>query len=663
MAHSGDQLFRYLDEMPDATLIVDAHRRITFASRRVKHLLGYAPADLLGTSIGSLTPERFRDASAQRLRKYLATPKDPDLGLIREFILVHRDGREFAAEVSVCLAGPEQDRHMIFAIRNISERKRQEDALRTATRELEQRATSSDQSAQLLDKQLRFFVRHVPAAVAMVDRQMRYIIVSRRWQEDYGLTAQNIVGRSHYELFPEIPERWREMHRRCLQGETLQSSEDSFVRADGTTEWLRWELRPWRNPTGDIGGIIMLTEVITQRKLAEQDLLTSRKKLEERVAERTLELETAKNEADRATALKSRFLAAASHDLRQPLQAASTYLSALGRVLEKSEHRDVCDKARQPLDAMAGILDVLLDISRLERGAIVPHWSDFRLDELAARIIASNRLQADAKGLRLVVGQSDCVAHSDPALLERVIDNLFSNAIRYTDLGEVSINCETEGDIVRISVRDSGIGIPARSLDDIFDEFVQLDNPARDRAKGLGLGLSIAKHISDILGHTLSVQSEVGRGSTFSIELRAGALGAPEQDASEVSVAPLASSSHRPVVLFVDDDPAVRDSMLLMLEIDKIEAHGAGSGDEALTLIASGLRPSIVVSDFRLPNYDGTELIARVRDALGRNLPALVMTGDTAIQELAGEAITNCTVLHKPVDYDRLSNLVKRLSR
>ncbi len=401
---------------------------------------------------------------------------------------------------------------VVCSIRDITKRIEIEDQLRRTVEELERRARSSDVDAKRTHEHFKLFLKHAPAAIAMLDRHMRYLIVSDRWLTDYGLKTHDIHGLSHYDVFPEIPERWKENHRRCLAGEVLQCDEDYFERPDGHVEWLRWESHPWRTSDGKIGGILIFSEIVTDRKRTEAALLKSYQQLEHRVAERTAELQAMKDAADRANAQKSWFVAAASHDLRQPLQASLAYLSVLSRMMGNPELEELCDKARQPLKAMSDILDVLLDISDLESGRVQPHKEDFELNALLQRVVAGAQHQAQEKSLRLSCVATEFWVHSDPKLLERVISNFVTNAVRYTAKGLIGIYCERTDDKICISVTDTGIGIPPDARGTIFEDHVQLANPARDRRKGLGRGLSIAKRIADSLGHRISAQAELGSG-------------------------------------------------------------------------------------------------------------------------------------------------------
>ncbi|MES1199713.1 MAG: ATP-binding protein [Pseudomonadota bacterium] len=349
---------------------------------------------------------------------------------------------------------------------------------------------------------------------------MRYMAASRRWLADYGLPARDIIGEELYALSPHMPESWKVAQARCLAGEELSADEDSFIAADGSVQWLHWELQPWRTIDGAVGGVMMFSENITARVAAEQALARHRDVLEAQVAERTAAAEAAKNEALRATELKSRFLSAASHDLRQPTHAAQLFLDALRSRLEAPEQVEICGKTQQALETLSGILDTFLDASRLERGVVHPRISEFALDDMMARIIAHNRPRAEAKGLRFVHEVCGCTIRSDQALLERVVDNFVSNAVRYTEKGEVTLRCvKQDAGFMRISVSDTGPGIPEDARERIFEEYVQLPNAIG--RQGSGLGLFIAQQVASLLGAPITLTTAAGQGSTFAIDVPA----------------------------------------------------------------------------------------------------------------------------------------------
>ncbi len=227
--------------------------------------------------------------------------------------------------------------------------------------------------------------------------------------------------------------------------------------------------------------------------------------------------------ANQANLVKSRFLAAASHDLRQPLQSVGLYLSVLLRRFDDPGVHEVGGKMRQSLDTMTELLETLLDLSALDSGAITPEVESFAVQGCLDRVALALSAHAEEKGLALRIEPCSVFVRSDPVLLQRIVENFVNNAVRYTDAGEVRVACHVDGDEVRIDTVDNGIGIPEAELKSVFDEYFQLESPMRDQRNGVGLGLSIVKHIAQLLGHQIGVTSVVGEGSTFSVHVpRAG---------------------------------------------------------------------------------------------------------------------------------------------
>jgi PAS domain S-box-containing protein len=641
-------LTAFLANAPDATIVIDRDGHVVFASNRVEPVLGYRPDELVGKLSSVLTPEWLRDVYARYRAQILADPTPRVIGTDRPLFVRRKQGDDIQVEISVNAMGEGEGLRLIYSIRNVSARLSADDTFRL----LERRISSAYSHLTLL-------VDHAPAAIAMFDMDMRYLFASKRWMEERKLGDQNIIGLSHYDVNPNIPERWKEAHRRCLAGEAISTEEGEIIRPDGESEWLRWELQPWIGPDGKVGGLVIFSEIITHRRQTEAALRASNEQLERRVAERTQALEAAKEQATDASLLKSRFLAAASHDLRQPLQAASTYLSVLHRRIERDDQREICEKADRALDAAVNVLSALLDIAKLESGAVRPMIREFPLSDVLDRIISQTEAVAEKKGVALIYAKPDCVVSSDPALLERVVANFASNAVRYTDVGEIEIGCEIVGEIVRIFVRDTGPGIPADALERIFEDYIRLDNPARDRTHGHGLGLSIAKQLSNLLGCKLDVRSTLGQGSTFTIEAPLGvhAQAAPAEQRATASVAP---GDARPWILLVEDDPMVSDAMMLLLSASGFEPAEARTGEEAMMLVRAGLRPDVIVSDYRLPGMQGFDVIRRVRQATRKNVPAILLTGDTAFQS---ETLPEqCDLLLKPVDPDNFIAVLHRLA-
>ncbi len=368
----------------------------------------------------------------------------------------------------------------------------------------------------------------------------------------------------------------------------------------------------------------------------------------------TTALEQTIRTTEQATQGKSRFLAAASHDLRQPLQSLGMYLAVLNAKIDNPILLDITTKMEQSLTTMRELMEALLDISRFDSGAVKAEVQSFELQPLLDRIVTDNIQQAHLKGLHLSTEQHSFVVKSDPGLLERVLENLVTNAARYTETGEVKICCTDTNGIIDISVCDTGIGIPAEHLEHVFDEYFQLNNATGKKNKGLGLGLAIVRHIADLLGHKLKISSEVGKGSKFTISVPVGEI--EMQQGSALPHNELENNS--PLVLFVDDDPSIVDATLMLLESERVNVLTAGDGDAALAHIIKGAQPDMLITDFHLPGYNGIELVKRLRQNLNRDLPAILMTGDTSAQEIVRAQVSNCKLLHKPVNTNDLLDLI-----
>ncbi|MBS0471711.1 MAG: PAS domain S-box protein [Proteobacteria bacterium] len=657
MGFPEDHLYQVLDKLVVASLAADETGKIVFANGRCENLFGYGKGELNGQSIEIIVPPALRHRHRDGFARYIKEPSRIEVAPRPTLKGLHRSGKEFLIDLRATSIVTDEGPRFFGTVRDVTNIRNIEDTLGAALAQLEKRAAEADASARSRAEQIDLFVTHVPTAVAVLDRSLNFITVSNRWLESYGMAMADVIGKNLYELFPGLPERWRAVHRRCLAGETLSEEEDPYHHPDGTTDWVRWAVYPWHANDGQVGGIIMFTEVITARKRAEQRLRDLNLELESRVLDRTAALAQAKAEAEAASAMKSWFITAAGHDLRQPLQASRAYLTALAHKLGSGEFREIAAKVDGSLAVMSDILDVLLDVGQLDNGTIKAEETDFRLYDLVHRVMASCQPQAAIKDLYIRCEGQDCAVRSDPAFLERILTNLVANAVRYTEHGGVTIGCDRSGDLVRIWVRDTGIGIPGDSLDRVFEDFVQLGNAARERHKGLGIGLSIARRIADLLGHRLSVSSIVGQGSTFTIELPAGNSAIPSADPAPLPAA--AVSNGAPIsVLLVDDDPNVSDSMAMVFEVEGMDVKVAASGAEALAVVEAGFAPAVIVSDYRLPDIDGFEVIRRIREHAGRDLPAFLLTGDLAVSSDTRPG--SCTVLHKPFDIDALSGMIRR---
>ncbi len=388
-------------------------------------------------------------------------------------------------------------------------------------------------------------------------------------------------------------------------------------------------------------------------------LQAQRGEMEQRIRNATADLAARKEMAERANSAKSRFFAAASHDLRQPLHALSLFVAALKTRNRQPETQPLIDNIETATGALELLFNALLDISRLDAGVIEVQPAHFPLQKMFDELERQFGALAGEKQLRLRFRPCGLVLYSDPLLIERILVNLVANAIRYTDDGGVLVACTRRGRMARISVIDTGRGIPADQQESVFQEFVQLHNAARDRSKGLGLGLAIVSRLSQLLGHRVDLRSRTGHGSAFSLEVPLG-------DAAQVQAAvPPVAPDQMPdnaLVLLVDDESAILRGMAELFDnwnIDLVTAHSADEAEQWLDSV--GRPPDVIVSDYRLSDGDGIDAVVRLRRRFGHALPAILITGDTAPETLQRITQAGFPLLHKPLRPAKLRALLTHL--
>lgn len=490
----------------DPLVVMSRTGIIQFASERIADASGFTASELRGQAVQVLLPPRLHGVFNRFLTEFFTNPTARHVGYAEPLFFLHKDGQERRIEFGISAFESEGELYAVCTLHDAPARPPVEHNTKMALERLETRLSNALQDVEIL-------IAHAPAAIAVLDRDMRYMLVSRRWMEDFKLEG-NITGKRHYDVIPNQPDRWKHMHARCLQGETFFSEEESYVCPDGRVEIIRWELVPWRDVENQIGGLMIFSELITQRKRAEIALREHHDLLETQVTERTAQLERSRDEALRANADKTRFIAGISHDLRQPLQAATLLLSALQRRVSP-DLSGLCGKIETAISEASKKLSGLMDASRLEEGVLQPRIAPFEIGPLLQQVARTHYPMVEAKGLELVVEECAAIGASDTLLLARIIDNFISNAVKYTRVGEIKVGCAIVGDAARIYVADTGAGLDDAGMMRVFDPYVQLD----DASAGYGLGLAICRTIADALHCQLNVTSEVGHGSVFSVTI------------------------------------------------------------------------------------------------------------------------------------------------
>lgn len=380
--------------------------------------------------------------------------------------------------------------------------------------------------------------------------------------------------------------------------------------------------------------------------------------------DRIRELETACDQARRAEQEKTRFLASASHDLRQPMHALGLFAATLEKRLIGSAEEPLVHNVMRSVDGLERSFNVMLDVSRLDAGTIDPNVQHFPLRDLFRRLHMQYSGQAEQAGLGLRFSPGGKSVSSDPQLLERILGNLIQNAIKYTDAGGIVVVARSTATHVNIEVWDTGVGISADDLPRVFDEFCQVGHDRRARAQGLGMGLAIVKRLARLLGHRLSVRSRPGGGTMFRIGIQIGGLPGIQDATAAADTLPM------PIlepcsVLVIDDEAPIRESLRILLEEWGYEVVCAATAQQAEAAVHTlQLPPDLILSDLHLgPGPDGIAAIDAVRRVYGYEVPAILVTGDTSHEEMRRATESGHMVLFKPLQARKLFNALHGLGR
>jgi len=373
------------------------------------------------------------------------------------------------------------------------------------------------------------------------------------------------------------------------------------------------------------------------------------------------DLTVQRDNAEQAMLAKNRFLAAASHDLRQPVHALGLFVDSLTPHLQTPQAFKILDKIRQSSAALGSLFHGLLDISKLDADVIENNPTHFRLDDLAERMHADCAGAAAERNLTFnMPNECDYVAFADRALLERIMRNITSNAIKYTDTGSVSYSCGlTDDNKIRIDITDTGKGIPEAELENIFSEYHQLENSERDREKGLGLGLAIVRRLGLLTDIGIEVKSEVNVGSVFSVILP---MGDESQIAAPKPITTISKVEDLKIVV-IDDELDIIEGMRNVLTVWGCTTYTGTSTAEAMTALQGQDMPDLIIADFRLKEHEsGLDAIQTIRDEYNHDIPAALITGDTSPERLRQAASASAILMHKPVEPENLRALLADIS-
>lgn len=598
----------------DAIVVVSDTGDIVFATPAAERLFGYDDGELAGRKVEILMPAGFRGSRGMHRDRHRDAlhPLVTGLGIQG----LRKDGQCFDAEIGLAPMESPTGTLVAATVRNVS----------------------SDDTSEAY---FRNVLESAPDAMVIIDHFGKITVVNGQAERMFGYSRDEMLGQ---EIEMLVPETVRERHISHRAGyaaaPTLRPMgsqlELSGRRADGSEFPVEISLSPFASASGAF--ISSVIRDVTDRKEMEQALIAARQ------------------EAERANKANNAFLAAASHDLRQPVQALALLNGALRRTVKDELALEMVDSQQNSLDAMTNLLNSLLDISRLDAGKVAPEIEDFGIQRLIDRLFAECSRQAHHKGLEFEAdGCDEVIIRSDPNLLAEIVQNFVSNAIRYTDKGKVSLRCRPEGDCLWIDVSDTGIGIDSSQLDEIFREFHQIKTPGKEK-EGFGLGLAIVKRLVDLLGHEIHVASDVGKGSTFSICLPIVARSNTVVSAVAKARDDRSDRQTSGLIILIEDDVSIANAWGLLLEAEGFRVAMAESAKEAAAVVQHlPAPPDLIISDFHLVDGStGVEAVAMVRKAFAKNVPAFIVTGDTSKMVQEAKGTENCVIMNKPVNTDSL---------
>ena len=617
---ASNDLQSILNSTDVATLFLDADLNIRFFTPAVKSLFNVIASDV-GRPLGDLTRRFEDDDLLPDARTVLASHAPVRCEVKAE------DGSWFMRGVLPYRSGDGQVEGLVITFSGISE-------IKAAEREIEAARAYLDS-----------IIATIRQPLVVLDEDLRVISASSSFHRIFSVKSEDLIGRSlraasdHLDV-PALREFLSSIQAR---GTTINDQE------------VEMELPGLGRRSFSMSARVLREEPSARRKILVAIVDVTDVKRESKA------LEVAKSEAERANVGKSRFLAAASHDLRQPLQTISLLQGMLEKRVYDKPTLKLVRRLDETVSTMSSLLDKLLDINQLEAGIVRPAIIDFPVKSLLDELTTEFAYHTAANGLDWHVVSSSLTVRSDPRLLEQIMRNLLSNAAKYTNHGKLLLGCRRNGGNVRIEVWDTGPGIPELELQAIFEEFHQLDNPARERSKGLGLGLAIVQRLADLLGHKIDVRSRLGAGSVFTIEVPLGRpelaeVPAPSQNETKVS------TPSRGTVLIIEDDPAVLEMLQLLFDAEGHRTVVAADGLKALELTKRSAVPDLIIADYNLPKgLNGLETITRLQGQAQHAIPAIVLTGDISTDSLREIAGHGCVHLNKPVRAKELTRIAQCL--
>jgi len=646
------------DTISQGISVVDADFRLVTWNERFLELLSVTPDE-----IAVNTPLRALVHLPAIRCQFLHAGFASGLGEMAPFTIEQACDNGRVLEIQM---RPMPEGGMVTTYADITERKAAEWALRDS------------------EQRIRLITDNIPALIAYVDAGQRYRFTNKPYEVWFNRPRSEINGRQMKAVLgPELYEPRRRYVEEALAGHRV-TFEYALPRG-AKLDYALATYVPHFSGEGEVVGFFALIQNITERKQAAEQLREAKESLEIRVAERTYELtglnhqlklevderrlaeaalRLAKAEAEQANMSKTKFLAAASHDLLQPLNAARVFTETLRESRMAERNRGLVDNVNTALTSVEELLTALLDISKLDAGAHTPEIADLPIKGLLKALAAEYQPQAKGRRLSLKTVPSTAVVRTDPVMVGRILRNFISNAMRYTPQGRILIGCRRRAEGLEVQVWDTGIGIAEDKLAEVFDEFRRLAVDSHGQDQGMGLGLAIVDRIARRLGHPITVRSRPGRGSMFGILLPLGnALKITPQDPG-LALPPSVDRVTGTTVLIIENDAPALAGMQALLTTWQCKTLAAASAEAAIALLRqTGVRPEVMLADYHLDDdKTGLEALQALQAELGAAVPGVILTADRSDEILNAVRGRGFHLLNKPLKPARLRSLLAHLS-
>ncbi len=630
---ASENKYRAFFEISPVGIAVNRHSDGKFidGNKALFDMIGYTEDEYRKLSHSDVTPARYDDDEIKHRNSLTMNGRYGPY----EKKYIHKDGHLVSILLSgIRFTGTNGEEQVYSVIQDISERKLAEKAL-------------------IIQKsRLTAFVENAPAAVAMFNRDIKYVAVSNRWLEEYHLEGKDIIGLSHYEVFPNITKEWKAIHARSLQG-SVEKSEEDVWRPPGWEhdQYLRWEVRPWYLFDKSIGGIMMFTQDITEICLQRE------------------ELKAAKIQADQASLAKSEFLASMSHEIRTPLNGVIGFTDLILKTKLDETQQQYLSIVNQSANALLSIINDILDFSKIEAGKLDLEIEKCDLYEIGSQAADIISYQVKNKGLEMLLNISTDLPRfiwTDPVRLKQILINLLSNASKFTEKGEIELKIEALTDpsqkeiTIRFEVRDTGIGIHLDNQKKIFQAFSQEDGSVTRKYGGTGLGLTISNKLLALMDSRLQLKSSPGKGSNFFFDLHLTAEQGQRNNWDNIS--------YIKKILIVDDNQNNQTILRQMLLLEHIEADIARNGIEALQILESGKKYDVILMDFNMPIMDGLETIKKIRQNFyptAAEQPIMLLSSSSDDEKIirTSEELDVTIRLVKPIKMQDLYRALSKLAK